>query len=213
MKPTNGRAATWKREDLPDRAAAKILDAAGRAFAEVGVSAAGMDVIAKYAGCSRGTLYVHFKDRHDLHLAYVDREARTIMKRVRRATAQITDPRQRLIKSIVLSIREVRRNPGTAAWFSPGVSDYAARMSRASDIVETFTAKFASELMGGGCPTRDSRQLARWIVRVIVSFLTMPGESEKEERTMIERFVVPIELFGGLALARPAPPPIGAGAA
>ena len=35
---------------------------------------------------------------------------------------------------------------------------------------------------------------ARWMVRVIVSILTMPGDSDEEERAMIERFVVPAVL-------------------
>ena len=32
---------------------------------------------------------------------------------------------------------------------------------------------------------------ARWLVRVVVSLLTMPGDSEAEERALIEHFVAP----------------------
>ncbi len=32
--------------------------------------------------------------------------------------------------------------------------------------------------------------LVHWMVRVILSLLTMPGDSEEEERSLIEHFVV-----------------------
>ena len=49
----------WLREEQADLAADKILDAASRAFVELGVSRTGMGDIAQYAGCSRATLYRH----------------------------------------------------------------------------------------------------------------------------------------------------------
>ena len=42
------------REEQADLAVAKILDGAGQAFVELGVSGAGMGEIARYSGCSRG---------------------------------------------------------------------------------------------------------------------------------------------------------------
>lgn len=187
-------AQAWLREEQPDVAVAKILDAADRAFVELGVSAAGMAAIAGFAGCSRGTLYRYFESRHQLHVAYVNRAAVRIVASVRARTASVEDPRRRLVESILCAVREVRRSPGTAAWFEPGVSEMAARMSRSSELVETLTAAFASELQGGRVGDRGHRgdRLAgRWLVRVIVSLLSMPGRSSAEERALVERFVVP----------------------
>ncbi len=184
-------AQAWLREEQPDVAVAKILDAADRAFVELGVSAAGMAEIAEYAGCSRGTLYRYFESRHRLHVAYVNRAAVRIVESVRAGIAGIDDPRRRLVESILRSVREVRRNPGTAAWFEPGVAELAARMSRSSELVETLTAAFVSELQGGRAGDRDGRLAGRWLVRVIVSLLSMPGRSAAEERALVERFVVP----------------------
>ena len=59
----------WRREEDSGPAVDKILEAAERAFVELGVSAAGMAEIARFAGCSRGTLYRYFENRHALHLA------------------------------------------------------------------------------------------------------------------------------------------------
>lgn len=182
---------TWSREERPDVAADRILGAAEKAFIELGVSAAGMAQIADYAGCSRGTLYRYFANRHDLHLAYVDRAARAIVERVRAATAEIEDPRERLVESILCSVREVRSDPGTRSWFEPGVSGLAARMSRSSEVVETLTTAFVRRLLEPGGGAAESRLRARWYVRVTLSLLALPGEDESEERALVERFVAP----------------------
>jgi len=184
--------AGWGREEQPDQAAGRILEAAGKAFVELGVSAAGMAEIAHFAGCSRGTLYRYFKSRHELHLAYVDRAAREIAERVREATVGVEDPRQRLVDALILSVREVRRNPGTAAWFAPSAAGLAARMSRSSEVVETLTTGFVAALQRPGEEDPDGGLLAGWFVRVILSLLDLPGESEAEERALVERFVAPV---------------------
>lgn len=166
-----------------------ILAGAERAFADIGVSAAGMAEIAAYAGCSRRTLYRYFPTRHDLHVAYVRRAAGRILLRIQTRTAKIGDPRQRIVETIVVAIREVRNNPGTAAWFAPGVSELAARMSKADEIRTFLTGAFTTDFPDATATAR--RQQTQWIVRVILSFLAMPGKNAAEERATIERFVAP----------------------
>ncbi len=51
-----------------------------------------------------------------------------------------------------------------------------------------------SNLQGEERDIRTSDLRARWLVRVIISLLTLPGDNEKEERVLIERFVVPVVL-------------------
>jgi len=183
--------AGWHREEQPERAVERILEAAEKAFIEGGVSSVGMGRIAEAAGCSRGTLYRYFKNRHELHLAYIDRAAREIVLRVRAATEGIEDPRERLVESILRSVAEVRENPGTAAWFEPGISGLAARMSRSSEMIDTLTTAFVERLLEPAARGSESRLRARWFVRVIVSLLALPEDSEAEERALIERFVAP----------------------
>jgi AcrR family transcriptional regulator len=181
----------WAREDEPDVAAARILDAAERAFVEVGVERAGMSKIAELAGCSRGTLYRYFKTRRELHLAYVERAAREIHARLEARLADIDDPGERFVEGILGAVREVRRRPGTAAWFDPGVSGLAAQMSRASELVEALTSSFSSRALGGAADAAEVRLRAHFIVRIIVSLLALPGASPREERALVERFVAP----------------------
>lgn len=185
------------REEQTDLAVDKILEAASVAFRELGVSGTGMAEIARYAGCSRGTLYRYFKNRHELHLAHVNQSARKLAVRVALAVAEIEDPRERLIEAIMGSVAEVRQTPETAVWFAPGDSGIAARMSRGSEVIEALADGFVAQLIVPIDPAdeQDSRGerllTARWLIRVIVSLLSMPGEDEKEERALVARFVVP----------------------
>ena len=79
-----------------------------------------------------------------------------------------------------------------AAWFEPGESGITARMSRGSEVIGSLADAFVSNLEGVGRDALSSGLAARWMVRVIVSLLTMPGDSEAEECALIERFVVPV---------------------
>jgi len=185
---------TWLREEQPDLAAQKILDGAARAFVDLGVSGAGMGEIARYAGCSRGTLYRYFKNRHELHLAFVNDRAMRLVAELRVELQGIGDPAQQLREYILRAVRKVRGNPSMAAWFEPAESGITARMSRGSEVINCLADAFASNLEGEQRKASSREMRARWLVRVIVSLLTMPGENEEEERILIERFVVPAVL-------------------
>ena len=184
-------ATRWMREEQPELAIGRILDAADKVFAAQGVSATGMMEIARQAGCSRGTLYRYFKNRHELHLAYVNREARSIVERLQSQVAEIDDPVRRTVEYTLGAVREVRGNPGTAAWFTPDMSGLAARMSRTSEVIETFTTAFVSDLLPPRPKDPEVRLPARWFVRIVVSLLADPGENDAEERALVERFVAP----------------------
>jgi AcrR family transcriptional regulator len=181
----------WLREEQADLATDKILEAAAVAFVELGVSRTGMGDIAKYAGCSRGTLYRYFTSRNELLVAYVNRSAAELSARVAAEIVDYDDPEERLIEGILRSVREVRATPGTAAWFEPGESGGAARVSHSSEVIDAVTGTFVATLLAPSASGGSNRLEARWLVRVIVSLLTMPGESEEEERELITRFVAP----------------------
>jgi AcrR family transcriptional regulator len=187
-------AGDWGRKDQSDLAIEKILEAAEKAFVELGVSAAGMAEIAHFAGCSRGTLYRYFKNRHELHLAYVKHSSLSIQRVAHGRTKTIEDPRDRLVEFIVCTLQQVRENPATAAWFETGTSGLAARMSRSAEIVETLTSSFLLEPTDSPHDEAERVLRQRWLVRVIVSLLTEPAASDAEEREFLVKFVVPVIL-------------------
>jgi AcrR family transcriptional regulator len=99
------------REEQTDVATQKMLDGAAQAFVALGVSGAGMGEIARYAGCSRGTLYRYFKNRHELHLAFVNDRAMRLVAELRLELQDIGDPAQQLCEYILRAVQKVRRNP------------------------------------------------------------------------------------------------------
>jgi AcrR family transcriptional regulator len=156
----------------------RILDAAGELFERHGVNGVGMAEVAAAAGCSRATLYRYVENRHALHVAFVHREARRIG-----ASITATD----VVDAVMAAIHEVRATPVLAAWFRAGDAGIAAELAGASAVIESLGAAFL-----GDPDDPDVVARACWLVRVIVSLLAVPGESEADERAMLERFVAPV---------------------
>jgi AcrR family transcriptional regulator len=176
----------WLREERTDAAEARILDAAAAVFVERGVAGVGMAEIARAAGCSRATLYRYFDSRETLRMAFVEREAQRVAARVALAVAGVEDETERLVAAVVTSVAEVRADPVLAAWFTPGDLGVANRLAASSEVIDTL----AVGLLGGP----EHRDAARYLVRVIVSLLTMPGTDPDDERRTVERFVAPAVL-------------------
>ena len=181
----------WLREEQVDLAIDKILEAAARAYADLGVSRTRMGHIAQYAGCSRGTLYRYFKTRGELDLAYINRSARLLSAHLKHALAEIKDPRKRMVEGIMRAVQAVRDSPGMSAWFDPRASGSTARMSHDSQVINTLSVAFVEQVLGSEHHDPETERQGRWLVRVVVSLLTMPGESPEDERMLVERFVAP----------------------
>lgn len=175
---------SWLREDRADLAAERILDAAAGLFAEHGVSGTSMDQVAAAAGCSRATLYRYFESRAALQRAFAHREARIVMERVGTAAAQYVDPTERAVRSVVACLEAIRDRPHLHAWYGGADATLLAEILRESPLIESFAAGFAGP--AGGPPDRD---LARWVIRAILSFLAVPGEDAAEEERMVRRFL------------------------
>jgi AcrR family transcriptional regulator len=185
---------TWLRDERTDLAAERILDAAAELFVERGVATTGMAEVAKAAGCSRATLYRYFENRRALHLAFVHREARRLGERVTGLVAGIEDPRERITAAILASVREVRATPTLAAWFGLGDAGIASELAGTSQVIEVLGSTFLADVWGSD--DREISSRARWLVRVIVSLLTVPGADDADERAMIEQFVIPVLMSG-----------------
>lgn len=153
----------------------RILDAAGELFAEAGVDAVSMARIAAGAGCSRATLYRYFPDRPALQLAFVQREA------VRVGALVAAERPADLTEAVLAALRHVRAHPALLAWFGDRDAAHAADLAQGSEVVEAI-----------GLSSVSDAESARWLVRVIVSLLTVPGRDAAEERRLVERFVVPV---------------------
>ena len=177
----------WLAEDVSEIAAERILDAAEQLYAEHGLDGITMDTVARAAGCSRATLYRYFDNRRALQFAFAHREALRIVESVGNEIEPIADPTERAVQAVLGALREVRAKPSLLSWVGPGNSGEISEILRESPLIESFTARFV-----GGEDEFPDLDLARWVLRCIVSFLAVPGTDEAEERRMIERFIAPM---------------------
>jgi AcrR family transcriptional regulator len=172
---------SWLTDERSQLAAERILDAAGELFVSRGISDVTMGDVARAAGCSRATLYRYFADRRELHLAFIHREARQVAAAVALEVAPVPGREDRVVAAVLSAVRRVRSTPHLAAWFQTGDTGVTAQLVGASEILGAL-----------GPGVVDDPQAGRWLVRVVVSLLTMPGQDEQEERELLARFVAPV---------------------
>lgn len=158
----------------------RILDAAGDLFAERGVSAVAMGEIAAAAGCARATLYRYFPDRPALQLAFVQREATRVGALVAADVAGLPEGADALTEAVLVALRHVRAAPTLLAWFNERDAARTADIARESEVIEAL-----------GLTMIDDPDAVDWLVRMIVSLLTVPGGDAAAERRLVERFVTP----------------------
>ncbi|MEU0269901.1 TetR/AcrR family transcriptional regulator [Nocardioides sp. NPDC006303] len=175
---------SWLEAERTELAAERILDAAGELFVERGVDKPGMDEVARAAGCSRATLYRYFENRQALIYAFAHREARLITKQVAQVAAEVSDPRSRVVEAVVACLAAVRERPHLAAWYA-GDSTLLREVLHDSPIIRGVAQSYLASDLDASDP-----DLADWVLRIILSFLTSPGDDEDAERRLLERFLV-----------------------
>ncbi len=180
----------WLASRRTEVAADRILDAAEQLYTQRDQASIGMNEIARAAGCSRATLYRYFENREALRTAYVHRETRRLSRAIADEIDGIDDPRERLLASMIATLRMVRENPALASWFAISRPPIGGELAGQSEVITALAAAFVNSL-GPEDPAVVQRR-ARWVVRVLTSLLMFPGQNGADERAMIEEFVAPI---------------------
>lgn len=181
------------REPLPtttgdhSSVADRLLDAAAALTAERGPRAVSMADVAAAAGVSRATLYRYFADRHELHLAYMHREARRIGVEVIREYSSAAGGEASLVAAVQCALRMVRESPLLARWITSDGTGVSADLVKRSDVMAKIGVGITSDPVA-----------ARWLLRAIFVLLLVPGADEEEERVMVERFIAPLVMRPGL---------------
>ncbi|WP_280454533.1 TetR/AcrR family transcriptional regulator [Nocardia brasiliensis] len=185
----------WLADGRAELASERILDAVRALFIEKGVSGIGMAEVAEAAGCSRATLYRYFENRQALYVAFAGREARQVVERVWRDPARpaAADPADRLLDGLTALLAEVRKTPHLTVWFAADNAGIVAQLSNSSAVLDALAADFVSGFRPG-LPAKAAQRVGQWVIRAMVSLLTLPGDGEGEERTMLRTFVLPFLL-------------------
>ncbi|MEU5762770.1 MULTISPECIES: TetR/AcrR family transcriptional regulator [Nocardia] len=185
----------WLADGRTELAGERILDAVRALFIDKGVSGVGMAEVADAAGCSRATLYRYFENRQALYVAFAGREARQLIERVwrDRAVPASAEPGEQLLDTLTALLAEVRKTPHLAVWFEPSNAGIVAQLANSAGVVDALATDFVAGFRPG-LPAVAAERVGRWVVRAMVSLLTLPGAGEDEERAMLRDFVLPFLL-------------------
>jgi AcrR family transcriptional regulator len=135
-------------ENIPEERRQKIFSVAVSEFAANGYNAANINVIAKKAGISIGSMYSYFESKETLFLAIVDNGFHILEKLINGIANEITSAeeafRQMLVAARDYAISYPEYNQIYLDFTSQGLSHISSKLSH---TVETITAQFYQDII------------------------------------------------------------------
>ena len=194
---------------VEEHTAQRILDAARRRFALVGIRRTTMDDIAAEAGVGRATLYRRFAGRDDVVLATVAREFQGFAHDVDARMRALDDPRDRFIEGFVAIVRAARTHPLLQRLLEIEPDLVLPFLTTQGALLLRFNRSFLAEHLAAGQRAGllraelDPDLVAELIVRLCHSLLLSPSglidaDDDESLRSLGRRYLAPV-LF-----ARPA---------
>lgn len=165
-------------------AAERIYNAAAELIAHDGLDGLDIDKLSLKVHCSRATIYRYVGGKTEIRNAVVQRTAERIVESVRSAVDTLSGS-ERLVESILLTLQQIRADPLCQLM----VSSIRGGTGQVVWLAESpLTAQFATELAG----LADGDLLApKWVIRVVLSLMYWPAESDDAERRLVQNFVAP----------------------
>lgn len=192
----------------PSDARRRLLDAAEACFAHFGVMKTTVEDVAAEARVSRATVYRYFEGRDELILGVLMREAERFLGRLGKRLQRGVDFPAAIADGVLFTLGAVRADPNLALLFAPEAAGVTGSIAGASEALFAASADFLRPLLTSARETGqlregvDPEEAAEWILRTILSLLTVRGPVERTEaatRRYLLTFLVP-------ALATHAPP-------
>jgi AcrR family transcriptional regulator len=209
----------WGDEAPSDSAAARerLVDAAERCIDRFGLAKTTLEDVASEASVSRATIYRYFDNRDELMLEVLLRELersfdRELIEFVGNASTP-DDLTCAIVEACSYLLTTIRANPKLQYLLHQeggGVAATIAGASRAffvalaDDLLPHLTALREAGLLRDDF---DLREASEWIVRVMLSLLTVDGPVERtpdDERRFLATFLVPALVPTGVG-DQPAP--------
>lgn len=205
-----------------EAARGRLVDAAAVCLDRFGLAKTTLEDVAAEAQVSRATIYRYFTNRDELVLAVILRELdRSYDHSLDEFVADATSPTamaDAIVAAAAYLLETIRSNPKLQIFLN---RDGAAAVAGAS---EAFFSAIAEQLRpylepaqahGLIRPELDVAEASEWILRCILSLLTVDGPVERElddERRLLATYLVPALVPGTAATAAaPRPKPARAG--
>ena len=193
----------WGTNVPTDTAAARerLVDAAEGCIDRFGVAKTTLEDVAKAADVSRATVYRYFRNRDELMLAVILRELdRSYEQSLDDFAGAVRTPEEAaraIVDAAVYLLETIRSNPKLQLFLD---TEGAAAINGAS---EAFFAAVAEDLRpylepaqaaGAIRPELDVLEMVEWILRTILSLLTVAGpvrRTSEDERRYLATYLVP----------------------
>lgn len=171
----------------PEAARERLIDAAEACFRRYGLMKTTVEDVASAAEVSRATVYRYFADRDELILGVLLREAERFLERLRRRVAEQPDLGQALIAGVLYTMKSVNSDENLALLFAPEAVGTTSAIAGASAALFSITGDFlrpifeAARARGELRPDIDIDDASEWLMRVILSFLTVQGPKSRNK--------------------------------
>jgi AcrR family transcriptional regulator len=179
------------------------LDAAESCYTRFGLAKTTVEDVAQAAGVSRATFYRHFKSRDDLLVAVIAREAGRLAAEAEIQLRRFDDVGSWIVEGMLLCLREIPRRPLLGMLFAPEEVGAASRLLLTSERLLEIGADILRPLFE---PARrrgllresvEIEALMEWVLRILVSYLTVPSHlarTDAELRHLLRVMILPAVL-------------------
>lgn len=185
--------------DLND-ARRRLLDAAEACFAQFGVAKTTVEDVAAKAKVSRATVYRYFDGRDEVLLGVLLREAGRFLGKLDKRIKREADFATAIADGVLFTVAAVRADPHLALLFAPDAAGITSEIAGASEALFEYNASFLrprleqASASGDLRPGLDVDDAAEWILRTILSLLSVKGpvvRSEAATRRFLMTFLIP----------------------
>jgi len=186
------------------------LDAAAACYLRIGVAKTTASDIAREAGISRATLYRRCGSHEAIFLAVLKREseAMAVDARAHLQRLAVTDPAESALEGMMFAIGQIRSRPVHAAVFGGDAAAWAAGQAVRTEALRRIGEAgvgplVAAALSAGSLTERDVEDLVDWILRILISYASVPGDGGRradEIRRQLTMWFLPaleVRLAGG----------------
>ena len=181
----------------------RYLSAAEACYARFGLAKTTVEDVARAAGVSRATLYREFRNRDALLLEVVAREAGRVAVEAELHLQRFEDVGSWIGEGMLFCLREIPRRPVLAMLLAPEDVGRASRLVLSSERLLAIGADMLRPIFeparraGVLRETVDLEGLMDWVLRVLLSYLTVPSHparSEEEMRHLLRAMIFPAVL-------------------
>lgn len=186
--------------DDPDAVRRQLIDATEACFRRFGVAKTTMEDIASAAGVSRATVYRYASGRDELILGVLLRAGDEFYARLGKRVVRADTFADALIEGVLYTLDQVRADERLALLFAPEAAGETVTIAGAADALFQRSANYLRPLVveaqANGELRRDinADDLGEWMIRVIMSFLTVRGPKRRTRpqlRRLLEQYLLP----------------------